>query len=72
METILISTSQEKKILRDTLEKFTFEEFVKMSDDWITNARFVWFIHGNYDSESAIKIVEDARKILNVKPLRRD
>jgi len=54
------------------LETFTFEDFVKKSSEWLTSARFVWFVHGNLAKEQAIGLVETARKTLNLKKVAKD
>lgn len=43
-----------------------------MSEDWLKSAQFLWFVHGNYDSKDAVEIVDQARKILEVRPASRE
>lgn len=54
--------------MRSILESFTFEEFVNMSNNWLKSGRLVWYVSGNFKSESAINIAEEVRKTLNLEP----
>lgn len=58
LESVVISSSFEKKALRKILEKFTFEDFVVQSKEWLKSGRFVWYITGNISKDSAISTVE--------------
>ena len=71
-ENIVISAAIEKKVLRNILESFTFEEFVRVSKEWFKTGRFVWFVHGNIDKDVAVSLVERARETLNLKPVGRE
>ena len=71
-ENIVISAAIEKKVLRNILESFTFEEFVRVSKEWLKTGRFVWFVHGNIDKDVAVSLVERARETLKLKPVGRE
>jgi insulysin len=72
IDNVLINAAHEKKTLRKVLEKFTFDDFAKISEDWLKSARFVWFVNGNFEKNTAIKMVEKARELFNVKPVDKE
>jgi hypothetical protein len=50
----VLNQAIEKKVLKKVLEKFTFEDFVRMAGDWLKSGRLVWFVHGNIGKEAAL------------------
>lgn len=72
VDNVLINAAHEKKALRKILSEFNFEDFVRQSEDWLKTARFVWFVNGNFDKTSAVKMVEQARQVFNVKPVEKE
>ena len=71
-DSVVLTTAFEKKKLREILENFTFQDFVKKSQEWLTSARFVWFVHGNLAKDQAIGLVEAARKTLDLKKVAKE
>jgi secreted Zn-dependent insulinase-like peptidase len=53
-ENIVVQGAYEKKTLRAILDKFTFDDFVRMAQDWLRSGRFIWFVHGNINKDSAV------------------
>ena len=72
LENTLVTGSFEKRTLRKLLQNFTYEDFVKMSSEWLRNARFVWFVHGNIAKETAITLVEKAVEIFGSKGVEKE
>ena len=58
--------------MRAILEDMTFEEFVSRGKEWLTSARFVWFVHGNLAKDQAIGLVEKARSTLDLKKIAKE
>jgi secreted Zn-dependent insulinase-like peptidase len=48
-------------LLRNILEGYTYEDFMKQLSGWLKKGRYVWFICGNYHHEAAVKLVEDVK-----------
>lgn len=40
--------------------------------DWLKSGRMSWIVHGNFTEAQAIEVVETARGILNLKPVKKD
>ena len=68
----MVNAAHEKKTLRKILEAFTFEDFCRMSVDWLKTGRSVWFVHGNLDKSQAISLVEKSRSLLQLRPVHKD
>lgn len=58
----------EKSLLASEAEKMTFENFIQMKSQWFKNGRMVWFVYGNINSDSALKIASDANAVISLKP----
>lgn len=71
-DNIMLSTSFEKKVLREILAGLSFEEFAKQAQHWLKSARFVWFVHGNLSADQAINLVDKARATLSVKSVAKE
>jgi secreted Zn-dependent insulinase-like peptidase len=71
-DSVMITTAFEKKQMRAILEDMKFEEFVGRGKEWLTSARFVWFVHGNIAKEQAIGLVEKARSTLDLKKIAKE
>jgi secreted Zn-dependent insulinase-like peptidase len=65
LDFLIINASNEKKVLRKILEKLTFEEFVSMASHWLKSGKLLWYVTGNLDKQSAIQMVEKARKVFS-------
>ncbi len=72
MDFLLINASNEKKVLKKILEKFTFEDFVSMASHWLKSGKLLWFVTGNLDKQSAILMVEKARTVLSLANVDKD
>ena len=54
------------------LEELTFEEFARISQDWLRSGRLVWFVNGNITKESAVEVVEKGRHVFNLKAVDKE
>ena len=53
--------------MREVLEKFTYQDYKNDVQHWLKSGRFVWYISGNYSHDGAIQLVEETRKMFNLK-----
>ncbi len=56
-------------VLRDEL---TFEQFLKLKSEWLTNIRMEWLVMGHVDAEKALHIVETSEKSFKFNQLPED
>ena len=68
----MINAVFEKRMLRSTLQNMTFERFVRISKEWLKQARYVWFVNGNMSEEDAITIVHKNQDIMNTKSVKKE
>jgi len=71
-DTVIMDMSFERKELKALLETFTFEDFKRMNEKWLQSGRMVFFVHGNFNKQETIAFVDEARQILNLKPVSKD
>jgi hypothetical protein len=55
------------KLLAKILERLTFEEFKKMTFDWIRSGHMMWYAYGNIRSDTCVSIVGRVRSLLGLK-----
>jgi len=56
--------------MRRILEGYTYKDFKEHQRSWLKSGRQCWYVTGNYDHESATKLVEDADKQLHLNPVK--
>jgi secreted Zn-dependent insulinase-like peptidase len=71
-ENIVVTNAYEKNTMRKILETFTFEDLLRIAQDWMNSGRLVWFIHGNITKDTAVQIAEKARETLNLIPVDKE
>jgi len=72
LDPVLMSSGFERKLLRQILEEFKYDDFKGMLQQWLKSGRMVWYVHGNVSKENAIHIVEKARSTLNLQETHKD
>lgn len=62
----------ERSDMRVLLEKYTYADFKKDMQQWITSGRFVWGFFGNISTEDVMSTVKSVRDLLPVKNTERE
>lgn len=72
MEMVLLTPTFEKKELKKVLETFEFDEFVELSKQWFTTGRFVWLVHGNFEKQKSVEMIQKINQIISISPIAKE
>lgn len=63
---LMYKNAWEHRELRKVLEDFTYEKFMEQVNTWLKGGQYVFYVYGNYESDGAIKLVEQVRDLLKL------
>lgn len=53
--------------MKDVLVPYTYSQFKEQLAHWMQSGHMIWAIFGNFDKQTVLEVVKDARAQLNIK-----